>query len=78
MENSNYDLVLEIVKSYEDENVLSDFLNDKCFEKGKNVSKEEFFEFFTEFTSDGSDYHYVTLNWEYVESGGDESVYSNL
>ena len=44
MKKSNYDLVLEIVGFYEDEDVLINF-KDK-FEEGIDISKSEFFEFF--------------------------------
>jgi hypothetical protein len=71
--NSNYKLVLDIVKSYEDEDIMADFL--KTFPEGKNISKDEFFEFFTSYVDDTSEYYYIKQNWKYVESGGDESVY---
>ena len=41
MKKSNYDLVLEIIESYEDEEILNDFKNE--FEVGKNVSKSKYF-----------------------------------
>ena len=71
--NSNYKLVLDIVKSYEDEDIMADFL--KTFPEEKNISKDEFFEFFTSYVDDTSEYYYIKQNWKYVESGGDESVY---
>lgn len=73
MEKSNYDLVLEIIKSYEDEKKLEEFLSK--FEVGKNISYEEYCEFCISGISDCSDWYYISLNWEYIESGGDESVY---
>ena len=71
---SNYDLVLEVIKSYEDENVLNDFK--KEFKKDENVSKEDYFEFCRKYINDGSEMYYVNLNWKYIESGGNESVFN--
>jgi len=70
---NNYNLVLEVVKSYEDEKKLEEFLNK--FEINKNISYEEYCEFCVSSISDCSDWYYINLNWEYIESGGDESVY---
>jgi hypothetical protein len=76
MKNSNYDLVLEIVESYEMEDILNDFNNE--FEKGSNISKSEFVEFFNKYIDDMSETYYIGLNWKYVNSGGDESVYDEM
>lgn len=76
MKNSNYDLVLEIVESYEMEDVLNDFNNE--FEKGSNISKSKFVEFFNKYIDDMSETYYIGLNWKYVNSGGDESVYDEM
>ena len=70
---SNYDLVLEIVRNYEDENMLNDFKNE--FEVNKNISKDDYFKFCIKYNSDCGDDYYVNLNWEYIESGGDWSVF---
>ena len=70
---SNYDLVLEVIEGYEDENVLNDFK--KKFKKGENVSKEDYFKFCKEYVNDGSEMYYVDLNYKYIESDGDESVF---
>lgn len=71
--NSNYKLVLSVVESYDDEDIMEDFL--KEFPEGKNISKDQFFEFFGRYIDDMSEHHYIKQNWKYVESGGDDSVY---
>lgn len=73
MKKSNYDLVLEIVKSYEDKIILDNFK--KEFEEDKNVSKKKYMEFFFDYIDDMSETYYIKKNWEYIRSGGDESVY---
>ena len=72
MEKGNYDLVLEIVEFYEDEEIMDDFKNE--FEEGKNVSEKSFVEFFNRFIDDMSEVEFIKKNWKYVESGGDWSV----
>jgi hypothetical protein len=72
MKKSNYDLVKEVVKFYEDEEIMNDF-NDE-FEKGIDISRYEFFEFFSKFIDDMSESEYIKNNWIYVENGGDWSV----
>jgi hypothetical protein len=72
---SNYNLVLEVVRNYEDENMLNDFISE--FELNKNISKDNYFEFCIKYNSDCGDDYYVNLNWKYIESGGDYSVYEN-
>lgn len=76
MKKSNYDLVLEIVESYEMEDILNDFKDE--FEEGSNISKSEFVEFFNKYIDDMSETYYIGLNWKYVNSGGDESVYDEM
>ena len=71
--NSNYKLVLDVVESYDDEDIMKDFL--ETFPEGKNISKVEFFKFFYYWIDDASEYRYIKLHWKYVKSGGDESVY---
>ena len=70
---SNYDLVLEVVKMFEDENVLNNFKNE--FEVGHNFKKKEFVQFCEKGIDDMSDLYYINLNWKYIKSGGDESVF---
>jgi hypothetical protein len=73
---SNYDLVLEIIESYEMDDILSDFK--KVFKKGKNISKDNYFEFCKGWIDDMSEMYYINLNWLYIESGGDESVFDEV
>jgi len=70
---SNYDLVLEVIENYDDEEILNDFKD--RFIVGENISKEDYFKFCTEYNSDCSDDYYVKLNWKYIESGGDVDVF---
>jgi len=70
---SNYDLVKEIVLSCEDERILKPFNEE--FKVGENVSRDKYDEFFMRFIDDMSETYYIRLNWKYIESGGDESVY---
>ena len=71
--NSNYDLVKEIFVSYDNEEVLNDFLNE--FKVGENISKEEFCRFSHRYIDDMSEVIFIYRNWKYVESGGDESSF---
>ena len=72
MKNSNYDLVLEIIGFYDDEDILNDFSNE--FKEGSDISKSEFVEFFNKYIDDMSEVEFIKNNWKYVESGGDWSV----
>jgi hypothetical protein len=71
---SNYELVLEIIKSYDDEDILNDFKS--RFIVNENVSKEDYFKFSEEYSNDSGDYYYISLNWDYIESGGDGGVFN--
>ena len=73
---SNYDLVKEVIESYEIEDVLNDFLNK--FEIGKNIKKKDYIEFCSEYIDDMSEMYYIELNWKYIRSGGDESVFEEM
>ena len=76
MKKSNYDLVLEIIKSYEMESVLNDFKSE--FKEDDNISKKDYFEFCEKYIDDVSELYYINLNWKYIESGGDESVFDEM
>lgn len=76
MEKGKYSLVLEIVESYEDEMILNSFLEE--FEEGEDVSRDKYDKFCMRFIDDVSEEYYVRLNWKYIISGGDESVYDEL
>ena len=75
MTKSNYDLVLEIIENYDNEEILSDFKD--RFIEGKNISKKGYEEFCYEYIDDMSEMYYIKLNWKYIKSGGDESVFDN-
>ena len=75
MNKSNYDLVLEIIESYDNEDILNDFKDE--FIEGENVSEGDYFDFCRGYIDDMSEMYYVELNWKYIESGGDESVYDD-
>ncbi len=70
---SNYDLVLEVIEMYEDEDILNEFKNE--FKIGHNFKKKEFVKFCEERMDDMSELYYINLNWKYIRSGGDESVF---
>lgn len=76
MKKSNYDLVKKIVEAYEDGGVLNDF--EQEFEVGSNISKSKFMRFFSKYIDDMSEVDYIKLNWEYVKSGGDDSVFYGI
>jgi hypothetical protein len=76
MKKSNYDLVLEIIESYEMESVLNDFKSE--FKEDDNISKKDYFEFCEKYIDDVSELYYINLNWKYIESGGDESVFDEM
>jgi len=70
---NNYDVVLEVIESYEDEDILKDFKSK--FKINKYISECDFYEFNMEHISDMSEEYYIKLNWEYIKSG-DESVFN--
>ena len=77
MIKSNYEFVLEVIKSYEMENVLNDFKNE--FEEGSNISESDYFWFCENYIMDDlSEMMYIKLNWKYIKSGGDESVFDEV
>jgi hypothetical protein len=75
MIKSNYDFVLEVIKSYEMEKVLSDFKD--RFVEGENISREDYFDFCGNYVDDVSEGYYIDLNWKWIESGGDWDVYKD-
>jgi hypothetical protein len=70
---NNYNVVLEVIESYEDEDILKDFKSK--FKINKYISECDFYEFNMEHISDMSEEYYIKLNWEYIKSG-DESVFN--
>jgi len=73
---SNYDLVKEIIENYEDEDILNDFLNE--FKVEKNISRVKYIDFCMRYIDDMSELYYIKLNWKYIKSGGDESVFDEI
>ncbi len=73
---SNYELVLKVIESLENKDMLNDFKN--RFIVNENISKEDYFKFNEEYSSDCGDYYYINLNWDYIKSGGDESVFNGI
>ena len=76
MIKSNYEFVLEVIKSYEMENVLEDFKN--RFVEGENISREDYLDFCYKYVDDSSEGYYIDLNWEWIESGGDDDLINKL
>ena len=72
-EFGKYEWVLNVIESYEDEEVLSDFK--ERFKEGEDVSKEDYFDFCDDYVDDVSEGYYIRKNWEYIMSGGDMSVF---
>ena len=72
-EFGKYEWVLNVIESYEDEEVLNDFK--ERFEEGEDVSKEDYFDFCGNYVDDMSEGYYIRKNWEYIMSGGDMSVF---
>lgn len=65
-----YDKVLDIIKSYEDEMELNNFKSE--FPEGKDISKEDYFEFSERSIDDMSEVSYIQANWISVF---DDTVY---
>lgn len=70
---NNYNVVLEVIESYEDEDILKDFKSK--FKINKYISECDFYEFNMKYIDDMSEEYYIKLNWKYIESG-DESVFN--
>jgi hypothetical protein len=75
MKKSNYELVLEVIENYDDEEILKDFKSE--FKKGENIKKKDYVDFCFRYIDDISERYYINLNWKYIKSGGDESVFDN-
>ena len=70
-----YEDVLDIIESYEDEDILNDFIND--FPEGEPINRTQYDDFVMDYIDDMSEMYYIKLNWKYIKSGGDESVFDN-
>ena len=73
---SNYELVLQIIESYENEEILNDFKSK--FKVGENIKKKDYMLFCIEYMDDISEMYYIKLNWKWIKKGGDDSVYDNM
>jgi hypothetical protein len=57
----SYDEVLEIIKSYEDENMLNDFKSE--FPKNEFISRDDYSDFAINYIADMSEKEYIQANW---------------
>ena len=76
MNKSNYYLVLEVIDSYNDERVMNDFMD--RFVEGENISYEDYEDFCGGYIDDVSEGYYIRMNWKYIESNGDMSIYDEI
>lgn len=60
----DYNFVKEIIESYEDEEILNDFLNE--FEKDKEIKYKDYFDFCYNYIDDMSEVDYIKGNWNEV------------
>jgi hypothetical protein len=63
-EFGKYKMVLEVIESYEDEDILGDFK--ERFEEGKDISKEDYLDFCENYIDDISEKRYIYRNWRYI------------
>ena len=61
---SNYELVLEIIESYDDESILSDFKSE--FKVSKNIRKKDYMLFCKKYIDDISEIEDIKLNWKEI------------
>lgn len=61
IEVRDYLFVKEIIESYENEEILKDFLNK--FEVGKEISYNEYYNFCYDYIDDMSEIYYINNNW---------------
>ena len=74
-EMAPYADVESVIRAYEDDNILNDFIEEF---KGKDmISKKEFFDFSQRYYDDMSELAYTRANWKYITTG-DESVFDDL
>lgn len=57
----DYLYVKEVIESYEDEEILNDFLNE--FEEGKEISWKDYFDFCYGYIDDLSEIMFIKCNW---------------
>jgi ribosome assembly protein YihI (activator of Der GTPase) len=61
IEVRDYLFVKEIIESYENEEILKDFLNK--FEVGKEINYNEYYNFCYDYIDDMSEIYYINNNW---------------
>jgi hypothetical protein len=72
IKNTNYDLVQRVAVGLADHmgdefpDLYDDF--EKAFEKGQNINKEEYFNFFNKYITFREDRDHVNNGWEWIES----------
>ena len=57
----DYNYVKEVIESYEDEDILNDFLDE--FEEGKEIKYKDYFDFCYNYIDDMSEVYYIKCNW---------------
>ena len=57
----SYDYVKEVIESYEDNEILNDFL--EKFEVDKEISYDEYYDFCCNYIDDMSEVYYINCNW---------------
>jgi ribosome assembly protein YihI (activator of Der GTPase) len=57
----DYNYVKEIIESYEDEEILNDFLNE--FEVGKDIIYKDYLDFCYNYIDDLSEIMFIENNW---------------
>ena len=67
MKKSNYNSVLEVIKSYEDSEMLIDFYD--TFELNEDISKKDFRNFCYEYIDDESEMEFINMNWRLILNG---------
>jgi hypothetical protein len=57
----SFDFVKDVIESYEDEDILNDFLDE--FEEGKDINYKDYFNFCYNYIDDMSEVYYINCNW---------------
>ena len=56
-----YEDVLDIIESYEDEDILNDFIND--FPEGEPINRTQYDDFVMDYIDDMSEVSFIQANW---------------
>ena len=57
----DYNYVKEVIESYEDEEILNDFLDE--FEEGKDIKYKDYLDFCYNYIDDLSEIMFIECNW---------------